>query len=142
MVARSKPATVRRRRERGFTLVEMAVSIVLLAIGVVSAAACMSAATRLSSVSGEYTTAAALAQDQLSEFTSLLASQPDQVSAGDQQGEFGSEHPGYTWQRKIETTDYTELVRVTITISWPGNGNARREAQFVSYERIPQQTTQ
>jgi general secretion pathway protein I len=132
--------TIRRRRARGFTLIEMVVSIILMAIGVVGAMMCIGTATRLTGTADDYATAAGLAQERLALVVSQLAQQPDQFAAGDQQGSFGDDHPGFTWRQQVETTDLPDLDRVTITISWPA-GIGRREARFVTFERIPPATT-
>jgi prepilin-type N-terminal cleavage/methylation domain-containing protein len=123
-----------RHHQQGFTLVEMIVAAILLVVGVVAALACIGAATRSTSLAAEYTTAALLAQQRLAE----IEAQPDQLSSGDQQGDFGEAFPGYTWHQTVETTDLSGLVRVTLTIEWP-SGATRRSAQFVTYEQTQTQ---
>jgi hypothetical protein len=118
----------------------MVVSIILLAVGGVSAMICIAAGTRLTSISNEYATAAELAHERLAAVVTQIAVEQDQFSASDQQGDFGADHPGFTWEQKIETTELPDLVRVTITISWSASA-AQRNAQFVTYERIPQAST-
>jgi len=112
----------------------MIVAAILLVVGVVAALACIGAATRSTSLAAEYTTAALLAQQRLAE----IEAQPDQLSSGDQQGDFGEAFPGYTWHQTVETTDLSGLVRVTLTIEWP-SGATRRSAQFVTYEQTQTQ---
>ncbi len=118
----------RRRRQRGFTLVEMIVATILLAVGAVAAMICIGSATRAASVSRDYSTAAMMAEQRFAE----IAQQPDQLQGGTQSGEFGADYPGFEWEQTVETTDFTGLVRVTLVIRW-GGGSTPRSAQFVSY---------
>ena len=117
-----------RRRNRGFTLVEMIVATLLLAIGAVAALMCIGSATRAAAVSREYATAARMAEQRFAE----IVQQPDQIQGGSQSGDFGSDYPNYTWDQTVETTDFPGLVRVTLNINW-GSGPVQRTAQFVSY---------
>jgi prepilin-type N-terminal cleavage/methylation domain-containing protein len=117
----------------GFTLIEMIVAIILLAVGVVSTMICIAAATRSTGVANEYTSAALLAQQRFAE----LEASPDQLVAGEQQGEFGQDHPGFTWDQNIEIGAITQVLKVTMTIRWRAGGTVR-SAQFVSYELVPQ----
>lgn len=117
-----------RRSKRGFTLVEMIVATMLLAIGAVAAMMCIGSATRAAGVSREYATAARMAEQRFAE----IAQQPDQIQGGTQSGDFGQDYPGYSWEQTVETTDFAGLVRVTLTITWV-SGPVQRSAQFVSY---------
>jgi general secretion pathway protein I len=132
----SRSRSRRRRSAHGFTLIEMIVATFLLAIGAVAALACISSATRTAGIAREYTQAALLAQQKFAE----IEAQPDTLSGGDQTGEFGDEYPGYSWQQTTETTSFSSLVRVTLTIEWQ-SGARRRSAQFATYEMIPQEET-
>ncbi len=124
-------------RRAGFTLVEMIVAAVLLFVGVVATLVCISSATRSTSIASEYTNAALLAQKHFSE----LQAQPDQITSGDQQGEFGEENPGFRWQQTSEATDIQGLLKVTLIVDWP-SGGTRRIAQFATYMQQPPTTTQ
>lgn len=123
-----------RHNRQGFTLVEMIVAAILLVVGVVAALACIGSATRSTALAAEYTTAALLAQQRFAE----IEAQPDQLTSGDQQGDFGEEFPGYSWHQMVETTDFGGLVRITLTIEWP-SGATRRSVQFVTYEQTQTQ---
>lgn len=117
------------RCARGFTLIEMVVATILLAIGVVAALQCMAASSRTCGVANEYATAALLAQQHLAE----VEAQADTLTGGEQQGEFGDAYPGFTWRQAVEPTDLPAVVRLTLTIEWP-SGSARRMSQFTTYE--------
>jgi type II secretion system protein I len=121
---------LRRRTSRGFTLVEMVVAAILLFVGAVSAMMCISSSIRTAGVAEAHAKAALLAERRLAE----LETQPDQVTAGDQQGDFGDEYPGYQWMQSVEPTDLSDVSRVTLTITWP-NGTRLGRATFVTQLR-------
>ena len=127
----------RRRGSRGFTLIEMVVATFLLFMGVAAALACISSATRSTSISSEYTTAALLAQQKISE----LEAQPDQIQGGEQSGEFGDEEPNYRWRQMVEPSSITSLMRVTVAIEWK-SGSRQRSAEFVTYLLTPPEEQQ
>src|SRR5512142_3472141 len=111
------------RRSRGFTLVEMIVAAVVLVLGVVSAMACIGSATRSTGTAADYTTAALLAQQQLSQ----IQANPSELTGGDQQGDFSDDHPGFSWHQTVEATDLASLEKVTLVIEWR-SGLVRRSA--------------
>ncbi len=125
-----------RARRGGFTLIEMAVAAFVLALGVVAVLTCIGSSARSTAVAAEYTTAAMLAQQHMSE----VEAQVDQLVGGEQQGDFGDDHPGFAWTQQVETTDLTGLYRVTLTIAWP-SGSSQRTAQFVTYEQTQTSTS-
>ncbi|HZP82265.1 MAG TPA: prepilin-type N-terminal cleavage/methylation domain-containing protein [Chthonomonadaceae bacterium] len=120
----------RRRIRTAFTLVEMIVATLLLAIGVAGALAAFSTATRASAMAEQINTAALLAQQRLTE----IELQSDTLSGGAQQGDFGADYPGYRWQQNVEPTDYENLFKVTLTVQW-GPGNAPQERVFTTFLR-------
>lgn len=120
--------TSRRFANPGFTLVEMIVATVLLTVGVVGALGAIHSAAQSTIQADGSQTAAILAQKQITE----LQLQPDQLTGGDQQGDFGDDYPGYHWQQSLEATDYTNLFKVTVTITW-GQTNDQRKRDFVTY---------
>ena len=128
---------MRRKRQAGFTLIEMVVATVLLVLGVVGALACISSATRSTSISSEYTTAALLAQQKIAE----VEATPDQIQGGEQSGDFGEEHPTFSWRQNIESSNIASLMRVTLIIEWK-SGAIPRQAQFVTYVLTPPEATQ
>ncbi len=121
---------VSRRGRAGFTLVEMVVATILLFVGGVAAMMCISSSLRITGVAEAHAKAAMLAERRLAE----LETQPDELTAGDQQGDFGEEYPGFQWTQSVEPTDLTDVSRVTLTITWP-NGLRIGRATFVTMLR-------
>jgi len=118
-----------RRSQRGFTIIEMVVASILLAVGVTAALYTISLSTHNTAIASEYSVASMLAQQRIAE----MEAQPDQISGGSQNGSFGDEYSQYSWDQTVETTDFSTLMRVTLTISWQ-SGAAPRSIQFVTYE--------
>ncbi|HZO87604.1 MAG TPA: prepilin-type N-terminal cleavage/methylation domain-containing protein [Chthonomonadaceae bacterium] len=123
-----------RRSKRGFTLIEMIVATLLLAIGVVGALTAISTATRASGMAEQIQTAALLARRRLTE----VELQPEALVGGEQQGNFGAEYPGYLWRQSVETTGYPDLFKVTLTLRWGPVGHPY-ERVYTTFLRKPQE---
>ncbi len=119
-----------RRRRSGFTLVEMVVATIVLFVGGVAAMMAISSCTRSIGIAEAYSKAALLAEQRLAE----LESQPDTLTSGDQQGDFGDENAGYQWMQSVEPTDLTDVSRVTLVVTWP-MGARMGAATFVTMIR-------
>jgi general secretion pathway protein I len=120
----------RRSRQRGFTLMEMIIATVLLAIAIVGALSAISSSTRATEAGERVQTAAILAQRKLTE----LEIQASNLTSGEQQGDFGAEYPEYRWQATMDTTEFDKLLRVTLIISW-GDPSRPNRREFVTYLR-------
>lgn len=107
---------------------------VLLFVGIVSGTMAISHATKMSSQSSENETAALLAQQRFA----TIEADPTQLTSGDQQGDFGDDYPSFHWRQETESTDITDLLRVTVVIEI-GLGSEQRQLQFVSYEQTADQ---
>lgn len=116
-----------RRRNSGFTLVEMIVAALLLIIGAVAALNCISNATKTTAMANDLTTASLLGPQKLAE----LEADPTQLTS-DQSGDFGDNYPGWRWEANIETIDVPDVVKVTVTVLW-GRGASERTAEFITY---------
>jgi general secretion pathway protein I len=123
----------RKSSRRGFTLIEMIVATLLLAIAVVGALAAFASATQSSSTSERLHTVALLAQRRLTE----VELQSDTLSGGEQQGDFGEEFPEYRWRQVVEPTEYQNLYKVTLTVQW-GPQTGPRERAFTTFIRSDQ----
>lgn len=125
-----------RRSRAGFTLIEMIVASILLFVGAVAALVSISSATRAAGVANEMTVATLLAQKHFAE----LEVDTSQLSGGANSGDFTDEYSAYHWDQNVETTDFSSLVKVTVTVSW-SSGATPRSAQFVTYETLPATST-
>jgi prepilin-type N-terminal cleavage/methylation domain-containing protein len=124
------------RRRHGFTLVEMIVAGFILSIAVVAAMSAFSTVTRVNGKAEVMQTSGLLARQHFSE----LEQQVDSLSGGDQQGDFGSDYAGYRWQRTVEATDYPNLFKVVLTISW-GSGPRTEQYEYTTFLRTDQNVT-
>ncbi len=124
------------RQARAFTLVEMIVAGFILSVAVVAATTAFSTVTRVNAKAEVIQTSALLAHQQFSE----LEQQSTTLSGGDQQGDFGSDYVGYSWQRTVEATDYPSLFKITLTISWGGGGHPQEYA-YTTFLRTDASTT-
>jgi general secretion pathway protein I len=114
--------TALRRRERGFTLLEVIVAMALFAAGIVAISRMFTGSLRLSGGARDASTATIYARQRMEE--ALLA--PDPVE-GVEQGAFGD---GYRW--KLETSlvpteeekPYDEI-RYRVTVTWYDGGDQR-----------------
>ncbi len=94
-------------KNRGFTLLEMMVSIFILALVLVSVFKIQSATIRLS-VSGKfYATASNLARQKMADIEQKLrdSSMSNELLASELSGDFGDAFPGYRWQYVITSLE-------------------------------------
>ncbi|MFB3880238.1 MAG: prepilin-type N-terminal cleavage/methylation domain-containing protein [Armatimonadota bacterium] len=111
-------------RCRGFTLVEVVVATVVLAVGLVGALTAFSMAARASAVSSSDTVLIFLAQEKLSEIQLLGRGG---LANAEAHGDFGPEHPEYQWRMQVGRPDERNVVRVDLAISYPEAGRTREE---------------
>lgn len=93
---------------------------------------CISSAIRSAAIAEDHAKAAMLAERRLTE----METQPDLITAGDQQGDYGDEYPGFQWSQNVEPTDMSDVSRVTLMITWP-RGARMGSATFVTLLRTP-----
>ena len=110
----------------GFTLVEVLVATVILALGLLGALTAFSMASRATGASTNDTMLTFLAHEKLAEIQLLSA---DRLADQDTSGDFGPEHPEYEWEMLIGKPDDRNLVRVDLVIAVPEAGG-RRETLF------------
>jgi len=120
--------------ESGFTLIEMIVATVVLAIGVFACVGAFNAATRTSTIASEQQTATMLAQKQIAEAEVNLEGN---ITGGDSDGDFGPDYPGYRWKQSITATDYTYAFQIAVTVSW---GPAPQRTRTVTSYLVNAQT--
>jgi type II secretory pathway pseudopilin PulG len=125
-----------RRAARGFTLVEMIVAGFILAVAIVASVTAFATITRVNGKAEVMQTSALLARQHFAD----LEQQADSLAGGDQQGDFGKDYAGYSWQRTVEATDYPSLFKVTLTISWGGSGHPQ-QYDYTTFMRTDQNIT-
>jgi general secretion pathway protein I len=111
---------ISKKRDFGFTFLEVMVAVALLAITLTAALGSQSQSVSLASEAKFYTTVTLLAQGKMAE---IEAKDLDTLSS--ESGDFGEDFPGYTWAVTVEngSLDYPENVsnhlrQVTLTLSW------------------------
>jgi len=102
-----------RRRSPGFTLIEVLVATVILAIGLVAGLTAFSTATRATGASTNDTLVPLLAERKLAE---VKAVPRDELKTETSTGDFGDEYPGYTFDLTVSPPDDLHVVRVELTI--------------------------
>src|SRR5579871_1963008 len=117
--------------QTGFTLVEMIVATLLLAIGVVAALAAISTGIQATYKADRLQTAALLAERKLGQ----IELEASNLTGGDQQGDFGKLYPEFRWRESVESTSYPDLFQVTVTIQWDLNNPRPQERQYITYLR-------
>ena len=105
---------------RGFTLLEVMISIAILSLVVVSVMGTQTAALRLSGVHQHQTLAAELARAQLAE---ALIIPTDEL--GPDGGDGDGVYRRYRWERTLHRTRAADLTRVRITIRWADGDEER-----------------
>ena len=108
-----------RLRTAGFTLVELVIAFVLLAIGIVAILELVGQSALNARLARNRTQAALLAQQRMEE----LLSQPD-LQPGISEGNFGDRFPQFRWRTQVEQVSgsadpaQVPLYRLTVVVEW------------------------
>jgi general secretion pathway protein I len=111
-----------RRACQGFTLIEVLVATVVLAMGLLACLTAFSMATRATGASTNDTLVPMLAARMLAE---VQAGPKEELETGTSRGDFGEQYPGYTWDLTVSPPDDLNVVRVQLTIHAPEMGHTR-----------------
>jgi type IV pilus assembly protein PilV len=106
-------------KSKGFTLIEMLVSLVILAISLLALAGLMVSATKNNSFGGRITEASTFAQDKLEEFQAL----PWGSILSGNDNKPGSNNMNYQRNWNVVTSTDGSLKTVTLTIDWNDKRN-------------------
>jgi general secretion pathway protein I len=125
----------RRRRQRGFTLIEVIAAMSIMAIVLLAVYRLHAQTLSMNSVVRFYTLAPLLAQ------TRLAAFETDPYGRDGGSGDFGADYPGYAWEVTVEdtTSEYLgeaaeNLKKIDIVISFNENESTYRVR---TYRRVP-----
>jgi type II secretion system protein I len=111
------------QNREGFTLIEVLVAAVVLAVGISAGVRALGAMERASAEAADRETAVRLAGERLA-----LVEAVEGVSAGSTEGQFDSA-PRFRWQQQVGApADVTGVLEVTVTITWPEGAATRRYA--------------
>ncbi len=105
----------RQHNLKGFTLIEVLATMVLMAIVLPVISQALSVSLAAASSARHTTEAAGLAQAKLHELIST--GQLNTTSSGD----FGTDHPGYRWEVGTVARDYN-LTEVSVRVLWAERG--------------------
>lgn len=100
-------------RRRGFTLLEVIVSLAVMGVGLVAVLEAFSAGLRLSLQDEFLTTATFLAAGKMEEVM-----KETYITPGTDEGDFGDEFPDFTWTVEITDSRIEELELVTVVVYW------------------------
>lgn len=106
------------KKSKGFTLIEMLISLVILAISLLALAGLMSITTKNNSFGGHITEAATFAQDKLEEFRALRPQAPPVGDIPEGQGSdqrIGATGIIYTRNWNVTTVGNIRIIEISIT---------------------------
>jgi prepilin-type N-terminal cleavage/methylation domain-containing protein len=109
----------------GFTLIEVLVTILFMAIVLPAVMQGISLAARVGHSAQRRTEASGLAQSKLAEVAQDIAT--GQAQNGNSAGDFGSDWPGYRWESTIEDwpqdTTSAGIQQVDLKVTWTDGGH-------------------
>ncbi len=109
------------RRRAGFTLVEVLVTLMFLAISLPAVMEGISLATKVGAQTVHRTEAAGLAQSKLAEIVSS-----DEWENGNLSGDFGADWPSYRWEADVqpwaEDTTSAGIQQIDVNVYWTEPG--------------------
>ncbi|MFB0507167.1 MAG: type II secretion system minor pseudopilin GspI [Thermodesulfobacteriota bacterium] len=112
---------------RGFTLLEVLISLSIIAIVLIACLRAQNQSIRLYHLSRDLTTATILARQKMGEIE--LEGFPE---LGEDEGDFEDKFPGFTWKKAVSMTPFEEARRVDLSIIWK-EGNREKTVDVVAY---------
>ncbi len=100
-------------RNKGFTLLEVIVTMVIVVVGLVMISQAFSTGLRAVTVSDKATLVKMLAEQQIAQLEMQTFSTLQSAN-----GNFAPDHPEISWQEDVQSTALNNLKQVTLTFSW------------------------
>lgn len=104
---------------KGFTLMEVLIALVILSVTFLWLLSAQSQGIDMAMRSKFLTTSTMLSQERISQVVSGVLA----VSVGQDQGDFGADYPGYTFEETMETTPLAGYRKYSLTVRWGGKGS-------------------
>ncbi len=111
----------------GFTLLEVLISLLIIAIVLITSLRAQNQSIRLYTLSREMTIATILARQKMGEIEATGFPE-----LGEEEGDFEEQFPGFTWKKAVSVTPFEEARRVDLSIVWQ-DGIRERRVDVVSY---------
>lgn len=115
------------RGRGGFTLLEVMVSIAIIAIAFVVLLGLKNSDITINEYTRNLTAATLLAQTKISEIE--LMGFPE---LGEASGDFGEDHSGFRWREIVSPTPFDFAREVRVRVSWK-MGNREEDVEFITY---------
>jgi general secretion pathway protein I len=115
------------RGHRGFTLLEVLISLSIIAIVLITCVRAQNQSIRLYHLSRDMTVATILARQKMGEIE--LAGFPE---LAEEEGDFEETFPGFTWTQRVSETPFDEARRVDLSIIWK-EGTRDRSFDVIAY---------
>ena len=121
-----------RKRSRGspqggFTLLEVLISLLIVAIVLITCLRAQNQGIRLYTLSRDMTIATILARQKMGEIEATGFPE-----LGEEDGDFEEQFPGFTWKSAVSQTPFDEARRVDLSIVWK-DGTRERRVDVISY---------
>jgi len=110
----------RAAQNRGMTLIEILVALVIFSTALFAVMKCLSRVVHASRINHEYEVAALLVERVLGE-----AELEGVLSYEDESGDFGEAYADFRWESDVQSTDASDLYEVTVTVTWDSFGASR-----------------
>ncbi|MCF7973101.1 MAG: type II secretion system GspH family protein [Phycisphaerae bacterium] len=101
-------------QNRGFTLVEMLATILIIALVLPTTMRCIALVTRMASQSNRWIVATTLAETKISE---LIASD-EWKGGGLNRGDFGNDYTDYVWRLDVKNWEISPMSTLSVSVYW------------------------